>query len=229
METRFEDNSLDAIISRFDKSSSENLLRSIAKEIYRLGQANAVLTARVMAMETLQIIIDRIARAADEADAKVFPTSVILDATHSIPGSWGFHNLEYDETGRPFRWTGPDRNFSFPVFVNRRVPLEFKLSFGRICGGFPIEGIRAFLDGEPIQIQSDVSSHGQMITGKITKREVIGGTVLTFVCPATTSPATFESNDDHRLLGLSFYSLAITSISMPDQLKNRLSRVEEPV
>ena len=102
-----------AILARFDRSSPETLLALNTSEFIRLHQSYQAVLARVVAIEELQTTIDHIAAEAPEMLETELPASVEIDAAYSLPRVWGFYDLEYSDTGRAFRWTGPEPRFSF--------------------------------------------------------------------------------------------------------------------
>ena len=102
---------VDAVLARLDRSSSNSLLLSIAKEIVQLNQMYASLLARVMAMESLQSTIDRIVDLELDLKSEELPETIFMDATYSLSKFGGFYELEYDQNGNPYRWTGPEAQF----------------------------------------------------------------------------------------------------------------------
>lgn len=215
MEGKLVESSVESILARFDKTTPQSLLVSIATELHRLEQMNALLLARLSAMESLQVIFDRISAAGSGAEMAAYPKKIVFDAAYSIPGAWGFYGLEYDGSGSPHRWTGPDRKFSFQFFVDRKCEAEFTLRFRRLYADSAVEEIRCFADGDELDVRLSATQGGYILSGTIPRREMDGGTVLTFVCPAVSSPAAMGRGKDIRMLGLSFQSLKITALAQP--------------
>ena len=200
-----------SIVQRFDRSSPDALLKSIAKELVRLGQANVLLEARLAAMESLQAIADRIA-AGEEGDvASHYPSHVSIDAANSYLGALGFYEVEHDHNGVPYRWSGPERQFSFQIFVDRRESARFTLKFGQIYANAPLEGLLCFADGERVELTVKRVAAGHEAKGLLPLRKDSGGSVLTFLCPATESPEE-RGFADRRQLGISFRVLTVEAM-----------------
>ena len=197
-----------AVLARFDRSSSESLIASIASEIARLDQANRQLQARLAAMETLQILMDRIAAADQHVAMDELPRSVVIDASYSLSAAGGFYEIEYDTDGKPFRWTGPDRPFSFVLLVNRMHGARFSLEFSRIYAhARPID--QCLVDGEPVKVVVGKLADRFTLTGELPPRGGNSGSVLTFISPVTVSPAEVETTFDSRTLGVAFQRLRV--------------------
>ncbi len=111
-----------SILQRFDRSSPEALLQSIAMELARLGQANALLTARLAAMDSVQAMADRIASGAAADFATDYPSQVRIDAANSFLGGLGFYGVEHDQNGRPTAGRVPSLNFRFSSLSIARPP-----------------------------------------------------------------------------------------------------------
>lgn len=209
-----------AVLASFDRSSPDRLLASIAGEIARLGQSNRQLAARVAALETLNVLVDRIAGAEQRELAAALPKSVIIDAVYSLPGSGGFYDLEYDPTGRPFRWTGPTRHFSFSCFVDRRNGASFLLEFWRIFAHVQTVAFQCLVDGEPVPTTVVQLPNGFELSGELPPRSGGDGSVLTFISPGIASPSEVDGVSDDRILGVAFQVLTITSSVANGQIES---------
>ncbi len=200
-------NSIEEILGRFDGSSGETLIRSLAAEFLQLHRAHAALAARLAVMETLQAMSDGILEAASGAVAR-YPARARVAADDCVLDIIGFHQLEHDQTGAPYRWTGPERYFSFHLFVDRRTPAAFVLSFGAFYAEASVKHLRGFVDGKEILLSFKGASNGWEARGAMPPRRDAGATVLTFVVPQIASPSS-KGSADVRLLGLSFQSLTV--------------------
>ncbi|WP_294534116.1 hypothetical protein [uncultured Rhodoblastus sp.] len=196
----------ESILQRFDRSSSDALLQSIARELLRLDEANALLQARLSAMESLLALSDRIAASQEPEFAAPYPDKIAIDAADSFLGALGFYELEHDMDGLPFRWSGPDRQFSFQLFVNRQEPCYFDLTFGQFFAEAPIDRLQCRVDGENVELSLEGARGRYQASGVLPPRKDRGGTLLTFVCPEMASPESL-GYADRRLLGLTFYRL----------------------
>jgi len=208
--------SVAAVLARFDRSSSEKLLLSFAAEIVRLSREQADLAARLLAVEQLQAVADRLLPASGgEAAAEELPQTVQIEACHAMPDGTGFYPLEFDQAGMASRWTGPGAGFSLGFFVDRRYGGKFKLSFSRFAANVPASFMRCLHDGKPAEFTVHDLRNGYELSGILPPRRDPGATLLTFVCPATASPAQLGQGTDTRQLGLCFQRLAAWSTPAP--------------
>ena len=199
-----------AILARFDRSSPDGLLRSIAAEFRRLHEANARLVAQMEAMVALSAMADRILAATGEEFNADLPAALVITADQYLKDSAGLHPIEYDGAGRPYRWTGPTTHFSFQVFIQRRTPSRFTLGFDEFYVPTAPEEFRCFVDGEPTPVTLARLTDHYVASGLISPRADPGGTSLIFACPRTASPQE-AGKADPRKLGVSFRQLAIAA------------------
>jgi len=203
-----------AVLRRFDRSSPDALLKSIAREILSLRRAQAELAAKMEVFGSLQAAADRIAAAESDVRGASAPSRVVVDAAQSFQGSTGFHELEHDPDGQPFRWTGPEPRFSFEFFIDRRRPAKFMMRFGPLfSGGSPV-GLLCFVDGEPTPVKLQAATTCFEAVGVLPPRPEPGGSVLSFVCPSMASPAA-QGLADSRMLGLLFRRLTVETALEP--------------
>ncbi len=204
-----------AIVSRVDRSSPEALVNSLEMEIARVTDGYTAMLARVTAIESLHSVDNRLLVDDDTVESAELPKSVLIDAAHSLSGAAGFHALEHDETGAPFRWTGPDPSFAFDFFIDRTHGAHFTLRFIRLyCGSDP-SSLRCFVDGTETPLTFTVTLKGVEAAGAIRPRTAAGATIVSFLCSAMSSPAELEATDDDRSLGLAFKSLNVDALSAP--------------
>jgi len=204
-----------AILARFDRTSPDNLLVSLAAEILRLTRAHADLAARLQAVEQLQAIADRLLPDAPGA-AVALPKTVVIDATQSMLDASGFYPLEFDKDGNPLRWTGPSKEFSLTFFIDRSAGGKFKLSFSRFAASVSASFMRCLLDGKPADIAVHDQRGGFELSGVLPPRGDSGATVLSFIVPGTSSLAQLGQSTDQRQLGLCFQRLTAQSSPAPE-------------
>jgi hypothetical protein len=199
-----------AVLRRFDRSSPDALLKSIAREIVKLQRAQAEIAVKMEVFASLQAVADRMVASGAGVREVSYPSRVVIDPAQSFQGSMGFYELEHDPEGQPYRWTGPDPRFSFEFFINRKTPAKFVLRFGPLfSGGSPV-GLLCFVDGEPAPIKLQAATTCFEAIGVLPPRQDGGGSVLSFVCPQMASPAS-QGHDDARMLGLLFRRLIVES------------------
>ena len=201
------EDALAAVLKRIDRTSADSLIHSLAGEILRLQNAQAALEARLAAMESLNALADRLL-ADPPAPQPAYSARVDIDAASAFLDAVGFHALELDPKGAPFRWSGPQRPFSFHLFVDRSQAATFALSFDGLYAEAPPETLRGFVDGEEIPLS--FSQVGDLIEarGDIAVRREAGGTTLSFLVPRLASPGDRGLND-WRQLGLCFRRLVL--------------------
>lgn len=203
------DTDVATILARLDRSNPDALLKSIAGELLRLNNAYLDVVARMHAFEVTQTIHDQIAASAEPKTFSSMPPGVVIEAAFSLSVESGFHHLEYDVLGVPYRWTGPEPVFFFEVFVDRQAPAAVRMHYSQIYsleGGYPVQ---CYVDGEEIET-SLVEIAGEFeVHGLLPSRDFVGGTVISFVCPKVASPAVVEKSKDERQLGLAFRWLRI--------------------
>jgi hypothetical protein len=199
----------EAIIARLDQRDLIGLVRSIAKELSQIQSAHNDLLGRMVAIESMQAVFDRLyAQAATTVEAAL-PRSIQIRADEALPPSWGFWALEYEPEGTPFRWTGPSSVFSFDFSLDRSAPAAFTVEFGRMFDSSGVGELRCQVDGENVGASLFLTSHCHELRGIIPPRTHGGATTLAVTCPAMTSPAALLATDDHRSLGLSFRRLTV--------------------
>lgn len=202
-----------AILQQFDRSSPDALLKSIAAELARLHQANAALTARLHAVEALALLSDRIAAGQILEFGVDLPHRARIAADQTLRGGIGFHRLEQDAQGRPVRWTGPEPEFSFQLFVDRQRPTHFTLCFDHFYVNEPVERLRCLVDGEPAELSFERVDDSWRARGAAPARADRGGTVIAFIVPKVQSPQE-RGQSDPRPLGLFFRWLEVETESV---------------
>jgi hypothetical protein len=71
--------------------------------------------------------------------------------------------------------------------------------------------MRCMVDGKPAEFTIHDLRPGFELSGTLPPREACGATLLSFICPATASPAQLGQSSDTRQLGLAFQKLSAIS------------------
>jgi hypothetical protein len=193
-------NKIAEMVQRFDRSSPDELLQSIAAEIVRVGDAQAELTARLAQIE---------ARASVAAAAQ--PCGMAIDAESSLARARGFQNLERDKQGAAYRWTGPDPEFSFELALDRSAVVEVALFFDKTFVESDWSRLRCRADGVEVALGVEPRKpRGYVARARLPVRPGSGDTQLAFLCAQTRSPRE-DGFDDDRRLGLLFRRLELSS------------------
>jgi len=219
------DTDIATILARLDRSNPDALLKSIAAELLRLNNTCLSLVARMHAFEITQTINDQIASSMEARTFAALPPSVVVEAAFSLAAEAGFHHLEYDPQGVPFRWTGPEPVFFVEVLVDRKAPAIVRMRYSQI---YSLEGgyaVQCFVDGEEIET-SLVEVDGEYeVHGLLPARDLVGGTVVSFVSPSVATPALIAQSQDGRQVGLAFRWLRIDpapSVSLDEEKADKI-------
>jgi hypothetical protein len=222
---------VDKILARLDRSSPEALLNSIAQELLRLHQAFDVLVARMHALEITQTTYDQMVTSSETIAFAPVPRTALIDASFSLSTESGFYPLEYDNLGVPYRWTGPEPTFLFEVFIDRQQPATIRMHYSKGRFDEARQSVRCYVDGHEIATAL-VEVDGEFeVRGVMPPRDLVGGTIISFVCPGVSVPSADGRSEDIRALGLVFRWLridAVPNVSSEHQ-ENRNPPVELPV
>ena len=138
--------------------------------------------------------------------------SAHVDAGMPLQEASGFYSIEYASNGRPYRWTGPDRQFQFDLHLDRTLPLQFLLHLAS-WGPATTRRLRCFADGIEIPLVHRPCAWAVECAGLLLPREVLGLTRIEFVCAETFQPATQSATHsaagDQRALGVIFLDLLV--------------------
>lgn len=198
-----------AILARLDRSTSDSLLSSFAAELLCLHNALSNMHARVTALEVSATLKDNVANVNNRHASDDLPRSITIEASFALPAEAGFYWLEYDNNGRPYRWTGPEPLFFFELFINRRYPLDMRLRYSKLQEPGDGKLIRCYVDGKELESELTEIDGEFEVSAVIPERDLLGGTIVMFECANVQSPSEKGNSDDSRKLGLSFRWLKI--------------------
>ena len=206
MDTSPVDSDVAQIIARLDRSSPDKLLNSIAEELFRLHRAYQAVIARMHALEITQATYDQMISSGEPVALETMPQATVIDASFSLSTEAGFYHLEYDSLGVPYRWTGPEPTFLFELFIDRQSPAAFRMRFSQATFTRAQRTVRCYVDGHEVATTL-VEADGEFeVRGILPPRDLVGGSVVSFVCPSVSAPG---GQQDTRLLGLVFRWLRI--------------------
>src|ERR1700733_12839398 len=106
------------------------LIDLIAEEIGELHERYDDVSRQLKQLKMFQAFAERINLLQEKQSGRRLPTSARIEASHSLSSEDGFYHLEYEQNGRPYRWTGPSPEFAFRLYVDRTVPLKLELEIG---------------------------------------------------------------------------------------------------
>ena len=209
MDTSPLDSDVAQIIARLDRSSPDKLLNSIAQELLRLHRAYQAVIARMHALEITQSTYDQMIASGEPVALRDMPQATVIDASLALSTEAGFYHLEYDSRGVPYRWTGPEPTFLFELFIDRQLPAAIRMRFSQATFTHAQRTVRCYVDGHEIATAL-VEVEGEFeVRGVLPPRDVVGGSVVSFVCPSVSAP---DGQQDIRLLGLVFRWLRIEAV-----------------
>jgi len=150
----------------------------------------------------------------------------------------GFHDLEHDAAGNPFRWAGKDDHFEFRFHLDRFAARPFRM-IGQFAAGVRPDQLRAYVDYRSVQVmvECEAGPDGAFrpglpvasglpvapglpvsIVGRIPADPLGGAATLTFHCPAVPSP----NPVDRRKLSFAFVRLIAGEQVPPDRTGDRI-------
>jgi len=136
---------------------------------------------------------------------------VVANASMFCNSADGFHGLEHLPDGTAFRWTGPQREFRFMVFVDRQqaCPAELiLLNSKRLREG---DQIACYVDRSWVPHEI-VPAEERFVRLAFTlpKLEINRGTEILFVAPSVIIPKdVVPGHPDPRSLGVQFVELRV--------------------
>ena len=127
-----------------------------------------------------------------------------LEASEFLEDGSGFHALEFDASGVPYRWTGPEAEARIFVWIDRRQPLSLRLAFGSFGRS---DYITVAVDGQLYPLAKPEAMEPVTI-GPLPARRTVGPTEIRLVPSVVFSPAASGSADD-RMLGVTLLWLEL--------------------
>jgi hypothetical protein len=198
----------DALLPRLDLNSADDLLISLVRALAEACENPEILSGPSE---------ERGVALSQNPALGVLASSLMLDAAYSLRADQGFHGLEYDGSGKSYRWTGPNRAFHFEVMVDRRRPVELCLRYSRMFENPNNEFVRCYVDGIEVETRTVAVGNEFDVLATMSAREDAVATKLTWMCPRVRSPADVGASTDVRKLGLAFRWLKIGNPKVEDK------------
>jgi hypothetical protein len=134
------------------------------------------------------------------------PDSITIDAIHPAAET-GFYFVEYEASGRPFRWSGPSRDFSFTLKIDRSAPLRLRLHLIALIDPNLQSDLLFLVDGVSVPIRVAAQEEGWFdYEATIPAGTGMRETHLVVAVPCVLQP---DNPEDTRLLGVAFRELRI--------------------
>jgi hypothetical protein len=190
------------------------LLKGLVDELAALHRLCGELGGLIRQLQIQQNFSQHLFAFGDAADSvPLLPTRLDIHAAQLLEQQQGFYELEYDDEGVPFRWTGPRRHFSFRVNVDRRRPLAIELDIKWLVDEARQRDLSLLFDGNllPFHLRrGGAGYHGRALLPPADRQAT---TTLTFVVPITLQP----SAADTCKLGIAFRKLTIRPAGSEDE------------
>jgi hypothetical protein len=184
------------------------LLRGLVDELAKLHQRCAELGRLIEQLQVQQNFSGQLFALEAEANfGPQLPSHLEIHATQLLEPQDGFHGLEYDNNGVAFRWTGPQRQFSFRVSIDRRIPLIVELEVMRVADELRQSDLSLLVDGSLLPVPLLRVGPGHLGRAVLPAAAQRGTTTLTFIVPRTLGPDPAAA--DQRELGVAFRKLTI--------------------
>ena len=185
---------------------SPDLMNAIGKQLSELQSLAARYSDQVQ--QAAQTFAARL-KLLEEAIAaqSSLPDSITIDAIHPSAET-GFYDIEYEDSGWPFRWSGPSRDFSFSLKIDRNAPLRLRLHLIAMIDPKLQSDLLLLVDGVSVQIRVAEQEEGWFeYEATIPAGAGVRETHLVVAVPCLLQPNNIE---DPRLLGVAFRELRIS-------------------
>jgi hypothetical protein len=199
--------------TRADEAARETFSLERTLEAAKASEPDPSVDERLRAMERrlsrLEAKLAEVAAAAtappaDSAGEETLPAALVLAADMYLPPGTGFHDLEFDGGGRPYRWTGPGTDFFLAGTLDRSMPCELRLDILFADPAVPPEATRCFVDGVELSLDTRRPEWGGwQLVATVPRRAAPGETTFHFATAGTFAPPT-----DTRRLGIAFARFA---------------------
>lgn len=134
------------------------------------------------------------------------PDRLKIEASHLLAADGGFYAIEYDRSGRAYRWTGPRRHFYFVLYLDRRAPLRIELELCRLADSGMQKNLLLLADGKPVALHAEFVKSDIVASATLPPLASARATSLIFVLPALV-PETDGVNVRH--IGVAFRELRV--------------------
>lgn len=195
------------------------LLKALADELAALYQLCADLEAALQSRTASHASMHLLQLDEPPSLPAALPTRVDLYASQLFEPQDGFYNLEYTADGVPFRWTGPQRYFSFAVNLDRSTALVAELELVSMIDEKRQRDMTLLVDGASLPFRVTKADAGYIGHAIVPIAPPQDTTTLTFVVPSTSQPGPA----DRRELGVAFSKLKIRPAGAESAAAERLA------
>lgn len=220
---RLIDENLDTRLQTLLDKHGQELAEGLVEEVANLNRELAALRRELAALADYQAARDRLLVLETAAASNVrLPRVVVIEPDHLLRPQDGFYGVEYTAGTTPFRWTGPSRQFSFDLFVDRTYGADLQLD-ALSCIDFEVQkDILLLVDGESVPVVLVPHETGFVATARLTAREGPQSSNLVFILSAVLVP---PESTDQRELGIAFGRLTVVARNIESDAQDEEARI----
>ena len=209
----------------FAARQGADLIDAIADEIADLQAQTSRIAEELRLLPVYQSFSERLGLLMDNSIGEgVLPDRLTLDASHLFVAENGFYGIEHDESGAAYRWTGPRRDFSFVVYLDRRTPLRLELELANMADPKLQSDILLLVDGTNVPLKISQFKKGYVGHAILPERDRTRATSLIFVVPCVLPE---PKGLDPRHFGVAFRELRIEPASRDIETAEPAESVQE--
>jgi uncharacterized coiled-coil protein SlyX len=189
-------------------AETETALQRLHAQVAELSEELRLLRAQVGALYELERFRDVVLERHPSHPIPPPPTRR-LEARDFIESADGFHNLEYDEHGTAYRWTGPGHFTRARFQIDRSVAVMVVLRLSSLGRHTAPDRITVDVDGTVYPMRQLGGEGIALVAGPVPPRAGGGLTDLFFHIPVMFTPRD-SGIDDARMLGVAVLSIEVT-------------------
>jgi hypothetical protein len=141
---------------------------------------------------------------------------VTVDARFPLREEDGFYELEYDGTGKHYRWTGPQNYFRFSLMLQRTTDLSGEITIPSAALPENLQRLSCFVDGDELPLVAQPGTK-HVFHFMLPANPEITITQLYFFVGQVIRPCDYLPNSsDTRKLGVTFRQIKIFPASLPE-------------
>ncbi|HMK89363.1 MAG TPA: hypothetical protein VK446_07000 [Methylocystis sp.] len=210
----------EAIVSRLQNKGKTgegsaalaDILTEICQQLKQLrDDLSSIQNDRMIMLAVRQLLEKSESIGPNELPALSLPKSAHLLASEAWDPTDGFYQLEWTDSGRPFRWVGPRRHFRFVVVIDRSNPVKCVLKAPFAHPAVNVRDLKCRIDGYPVPLLIVKTEFDYIISAIAPAEETSRSVLIDFAGP-TTVPASSDG-DDPRHISLAISELSLEPIS----------------
>lgn len=209
------DKQIAIIKDRIAEDYRDNILEGVLAELASLQIAYQHLIVRTKTINNQLRMLDYPLQNLLTSNEQVGASQVTIDAAFNLTAEQGFYDIEYNQSGVPFRWTGPSNIFYFELLLDRSEARELILKLGASLNEENLDTLRCLIDDQEILLKKEKKGGPYYFKGIVPKRTAIGWTRISFIVPHPVKISEINpESEDSRALGVAFSDLTIKPLAM---------------